>query len=276
MTLLKDGGIGTALLSQKPPELAVCDLLNAYQPEAVLDMHWAFLDAGARLLTSNTFCCDEDSLAGTSWAGKGEALSRLGAELARSVAGQHTAVAGSLGPGWRRPGEQSLDAIADSYAARARGLIAGGADWLWIETIRDPDRAEAAVAGCRRSLLESGRDLPIALLVSLDDADTIGGAPAPDVLERLEALPVDLLGINCSQGPTSTHHALAYLTAHSSKSLACCPNAGSGPGHYASAQTFAAAMRFIQTAYAPAIIGGCCGAGPEHIRALGKAIGNRQ
>ncbi|PKL75356.1 MAG: methionine synthase, partial [Candidatus Melainabacteria bacterium HGW-Melainabacteria-1] len=123
--LLKDGGIGTALAASLPPDLPVCDLLNVSQPEAVLAVHQAFYAAGARLLTSNTFCCDPDSLAGTAFAGQAEELCRLGAELARSAAGPGAQVAGSLGPGWRYPskGEIGLSELSESYALRARGLL---------------------------------------------------------------------------------------------------------------------------------------------------------
>lgn len=157
LPLLADGGIGTALLQVKTPELFVVDLMNVLQPDAVKAMHRAFYEAGARLLTTNTFCCDPDSLANTGYSS--EELCQTGARLAREVAGKTAKVAGSLGPGWRYPSHDPVDEIAlrTSYAERAKGLLLGGVDWLWIETVQDPLQAEIAVAGCQDALSELKR-----------------------------------------------------------------------------------------------------------------------
>lgn len=251
----------------------VVDLMNVLQPETVKAMHQAFYDAGARLLTTNTFCCDPDSLANTGYSA--EALCLAGAELAREVAGQTAQVAGSLGPGWRYPSHEAVDerALRNSYAERARGLIQGGVDWLWIETVQDPLQAEIAVAGCQDALRELKRDVPIAVLISLTTPETLIGKQAlSTVLERLNALPVSLMGVNCSGGPESVRQALGWLRIHSDKQLACLPNAGPGPGAYALPEAFAADMAALAETFKPDIIGGCCGTTPEHIQALAQML----
>ncbi|HEY9839331.1 MAG: homocysteine S-methyltransferase family protein [Candidatus Sericytochromatia bacterium] len=267
--LLKDGGIGTTLLPHKPAGLACVDLLNASDPQTVLAMHRSFLAAGARLLTSNTFCCDPDSLAATTFAGREAELCRLGAELARTAAGEQALVAGSLGPGWRFPsrGETSPAALQENYRLRAQGLLTGGADLLWIETVQDPLQAEAAVAGAQQALTELALTVPIAVLISLQTPTTLlGDQPLAQVLARLDALPVQILGVNCSQGPASVAAALDWLRRHSDKAIACCPNAGPGPEHYLTPAAYAAEMQVL--AQGTTILGGCCGASPEHIQAL--------
>lgn len=267
--LISDGGIGTALLVHKHPELAIVDLMNLLQPAAVSAMHQAFFDAGSQLLTTNTFCCDPDSLNGTGFSA--ETLCYEGAKLAREVAGTEALVAGSLGPGWHFPAHDSVDqqALCLSYTERARGLLRGAVDWLWIETVQDPLQAEIAVKGCQIALSELGLDVPIAINFSLTSADRLmGGQSIEGVCKRLNRLPVQLLGVNCSLGPDSVQSALNWIRTHSDKQLACYPNAGPGPGEYLSPEDFAIALSDIANLYQPEVIGGCCGVTTAHIQAL--------
>ncbi len=243
--------------------------MNVLQPEAVSAMHQAFFAAGSRLLTTNTFCCDPDSLNGTGF--RAEQLCYAGATLAREVAGSQALVAGSLGPGWYFPYHDSVDqqALCLSYIERARGLLQGGVDWLWIETVQDPLQAEIAVKACQIALSELKLDVPIAINFSLTTTDSlIGRQSIESVCQRLNALPVQLLGVNCSLGPDSVDAALRWIRTQSNKQLACCPNAGSGPGEYLSPEDFAVALSDIANSYQPEIIGGCCGVTAAHIQAL--------
>lgn len=244
-------------------------------------MHRAYLAAGARMLTTNTFCCDPDSLS-TSSAEQAE-VARAGALLARRVAdaghgSSPVLVAGSLGPGWYFPsrGEVEPARLQQSYARWASGLLTGGVDLLWLETVQDPLQAEAAVAGCRQALAETCRATPIALLLSLrSPTHLLGEQPLELVLQRLARLDVDIWGFNCGFGPAGLAPALARLRAMIPDGLiACFPNAGPDSASYLSPRAFAAEL----LALAPGLdlIGGCCGTGPAHIAALaGELAGEK-
>lgn len=270
---LGDGGVGTALLPFKPAGLACVDLLNRADPDAVLRMHRAYAVAGARLLTSNTFCCDADSLASSGL--RPAELACAGARLARQVADAFpgTRVAGSIGPGWRFPsrGEVAVETLIQGYTVWAEALLTGGADLLWIETVQDPLQAEAAVAGCRQALNNLGRQVPLALLLSLSaDGNLIGGQALPAVLARLLPLRVDILGFNCSRGPAGLEIGLGWLRQYADCLVACFPNAGIDAQVEPTA--FAAQMLELYRRFAPELMGGCCGTGPAHIAALAEAL----
>lgn len=272
--LLADGGIGTSLLPLLTAQMPCVDLLNQTDPASVETMHHAFVSAGARLLTTNTFCCDPDSLAGTG--AEPEALCAAGARLARKVAERAhqkdvILVAGSIGPGWRYPsaGQITTGEIHESTYLRARGLISGGVDLLWLETVQDQQQAAAAVAGCRRAIVEAGSRIPLALLASLHTPETLlGGQGIAEALARLKILHIELFGLNCSLGPASLRPALDWMKPRNRKPLACCPNAGPSPEAYLGPAAWAEAMAALQRDYAPAILGGCCGVTPAHISAL--------
>lgn len=275
LPLLKDGGLGTALLPFLQAE-SCCDLLNLSQPEQVLDVHRAFLTAGARLLTSNTFAMDAASLrdSGTTLS----ALSQRGAELARQIAGSQAQVAGSLGPGWKSPsrGDISVQTLESEYYQRSLGLLQGGVDLLWIETVQDPRQAEAAVQGALRAQAEVQLQRPLAILVSVSaEGRHIGDWPAEQVLQALLPLPLQYLGINCSHGPASTRWALDWLRSHSPHKRVCCPNAGL-PDQSLPPEAYAQALLQLQEAFAPDILGGCCGASPAHIECLQRALTGAQ
>jgi len=272
--LLADGGIGTGLLPELPPGLNCVDLLNVQAPERVTGLHRAYLAAGAGLLTSNTFCCEPESLAGSGWETRLADLTRLGASLARQAAPAEVQIAGSLGPGWKQPrrGEISIRQLQARTRLQAEGLVQGGADLCWIETVQDPRQAEAAVTGCLEAMQMLGRQLPIAVLVSVSaTGHEIGGQALSTVLRDLLSLPVQILGVNCSFGPQSVHQALHWLREHSSCALACCPNLGL-PGQSVSQAGFVAEMMEIQARFQPEILGGCCGVGPAEISALYQAL----
>lgn len=266
---LGDGALGTELLPWLRPDLPCVDLLNVFAPQRVQALHRAYWQAGARLLRSNSFCCDPDSLAGTPWAEHYDTLSRIAVQLLRAAVPQ-ALIAGVLGPGWRLPGRGQIASreLTLIYRRRAAALVAGGADIFWIETVQDPLQAEIAVQACMA--LQPARSLPVALLVSPDaDGQTIGGAPLATVLQRLAALPLQLLGVNCSWGPAACLPALDWLRVHSPHALAVYPNGGLPAQPVAD---WPMALLDIQRLYQPAWLGGCCGVGPASIARLKQGL----
>lgn len=252
-----------------PEGIKFCDLLNLLHPDLVQRMHQRFLAAGADILTTNTFLCDAYSLAGTGC--DEEELSYQGARLAREVAGTRAQVAGSMGPGWLSVGQGQITqaALQQSYYRRARGLLRGGADLLWIETVQEPQQALAALAGAQQALTELGVKVPIAVLISLSSAQ--GLFQAQDTFEVLLDQPVDIWGVNCSWGPEGLEPLLNWLSTQTEKPLAICPNAGP-PGHSLTPAEFAEVMYRLCLRFEAAVLGGCCGVSAEAVALLKQKL----
>lgn len=271
--LIKDGGLGSLLWPQLAGVASV-ELLNLQAPDKVLAVHQAFLNAGATALSTNSFCADARSLARVCSQQSAAEVNRRAAELCREVAGQQALVLGSIGPGWLSPGrgEVSLASLTEAYQAQAFALIQGDVDWLWIETVRDPIQAQAAIQGARQALLQAHKDLPIAILATLaSSGKEIGDLSLNQALDSLIALEPDLLGLNCSDQPQSLRQALAYLLEQCRLPIALCPNAGL-PENALSPATWVQALRHLTSSAQVKVWGGCCGATPQHIQALSESF----
>lgn len=253
--------------------LTCTDTLNHSNPQAVIHGHTTFLAAGARYLTTNTFCCDPLSLENSEHGIK--ATSQRGAELAvaaRAAFGiPDIEIMGSLGPGWLSPekGEISLKSLIETYALRAEGLSTGGVDAFLIETVQDLQQAEAACLGIEKAL---GNDLrtPIFITASVSQYGTrIGHHGLKTALDALQNLAPAGLGFNCGEGPEGLENALSTLSGFQG-ALLLKPNAGT-PENRWTPDAFARALSaYWRTPGLPRIThwGGCCGATPAHLEAL--------
>lgn len=276
--------MGTYLLQRLQRPLSCTDVLNQEAPEAVIHAHLAFLNAGARTLTTNTFCCDPLSLKDTGFSIK--ALSEQGALLAQKArqnwvqnVPQDTLpveIWGSLGPGWLSPekGEITPWALEALYAQRAEGLLHGNVDGFVIETVQDLQQAEAAYRGIQ-SVLAGQKGYPIFILVSLSGQQRgqpgayVGQHTTTQALQRLQELSPQGLGVNCGEGPLGLEQALTALSTYP-RSVVLKPNAGP-PGAALSPQDFAAALQtYRRSGFSFTHWGGCCGATPAHIAALSQ------
>ncbi len=277
--------MGTYLHHRMQRPLSCTDVLNRSAPDEVIQAHLAFLQAGARSLTTNTFCCDPLSLKDTGLSP--ESLSQQGALLAHKARQiwQDNAPAdsasvkiwGSLGPGWLSPekGEITKQALENLYAQRAEGLLAGPIDAFVIETIQDLQQAEAAYRGIQRALAGQG-GYGIMMCVSLSGKQRqqpgayVGQHPTAQALQRLQALSPQGLGLNCGEGPVGLTPALRALRDYPG-AMILKPNAGL-PGAVLSPEAFASALQTYRQPDLPTIThwGGCCGATPAHIQALAQ------
>jgi 5-methyltetrahydrofolate--homocysteine methyltransferase len=274
------------------------DHLSLTKPDAVRALHRAFMDAGADALETNTFQASRLKL---DEYGLGESTREhnvVSAQLARELADAYTArdpskprfVVGSLGPTGMLPSanDPSLSKLTylDLYAVyheQASALLEGGVDALLVETQQDILETRAAVTACARAAAaqadSSGR--PRAAVMASVSLDTQGrmllGTDIAAVNAILEALPCDVIGVNCSTGPEYMRDAVRYLANHSSKYISCIPNAGipRNDGGIAIYPLEPEGMRdhlraFVEE-FGVNVIGGCCGTGPEHIRLLVEA-----
>ncbi len=257
--------MGTLLLPAlrlAPGRLQCTDTLNMSSPDAVVNAHLAYLEAGARWLTTNTFCSEPLSLKNSGFAP--ETVAKTGAELAFEARARFShdqvQVMGSMGPGWRSPEKQEVEIseLYDIYRIWANGLLEGGVDGICLETVTDLTQAETAY----RAVKSLSTDCEI--YVFLHVGPHLDAAQLTQHIERVVQLQPAGVGLNCSQLPSALKTAVAHLQTFSGLRLLK-PNAGV-PGHYVSPAAFAQQM----APYAEYIDawGGCCGTSPEHIHAL--------
>ncbi|MBN1155904.1 bifunctional homocysteine S-methyltransferase/methylenetetrahydrofolate reductase [candidate division KSB1 bacterium] len=274
--LVCDGAMGTMLYAKGIYINRCFDELNLSNPKIVKDIHQEYIDAGADIIETNTFGANRFKLIPHGLEDKIYEINYWGALLAKEIAGYKNFVAGSMGP-LGRPIEPignipRQDARA-AFTEQAEALVNGGIDIFILETFNDINQLECAIEA-----VQSVSVLPIIAQVSFsDEAKTIFGVTATQVVTRLDNLHVDVIGVNCSTGPQPILDEIEQMAALTKTRLSAMPNAGmpklvDGRLIYlASPEYFAEyAKRFIQTGVS--IVGGCCGTTPEHIRAIKAAV----
>ncbi len=267
-----DGGMGSLLQEAglKPGELP--GTWNLLHPETLVQIHRDYLEAGADVVTTNTFGVD-----GLKYKEEGEfALAKViraavrNAREALRLSGKDAVVALDLGPTGKLLKPLGDLAFEDAYALYRRIVEIGaeaGADLVLIETMSDSYEAKAAVLAAREAC-----SLPVMITLTFDEKGKLltGGTPA-SVTAMLEGLGVDAIGVNCGLGPVQMKEIVKEMLAVSSLPVIVNPNAGlprseNGKTVYdIDADEFAAAMKEIVALGARAV-GGCCGTTPEHIR----------
>lgn len=271
------------------------DYLAFTRPDVIGQIHASFLEAGADVIETNTF--QSTRLRLEEW-GLGERtveLNRHAAALARSVAdrfeqqdGRQRFVAGSMGPTGKLPSSDdpalsdiTFAELSEIFREQAIGLITGGVDLLLVETSVDILEVKAALDGIRRAKAELNRpDVAVQAQVFLDlSGRMLLGTDVPALIATLEAMPADVIGLNCSTGPEHMREAIQHLTAHSRKPISCIPNAGlplevDGQTVYPmEPEPFARILGEYVGEYGVGVVGGCCGTRPSHIARLREAVG---
>ena len=251
--LLLDGSLGALLMGDARP-----------RTEAVAAAHRAYLDAGADIITTDTFLRPPEGRRGILQA----------AQLARSIADEYASlrrrfVAGSIGPA--RPHEPP-----PLYGERASALIDGGVDLLLLETFFDSHDLRTALAGTRDALAAAGCELPVMVSVTLDEAGTLRSGETPRDLFAVvaDARPFSV-GLNCGYGAADIRPHLEALAANAGCYVTCHPSAGlpDAFGDYDERpRDFAAHLRACAASGLLNVAGGCCGTTPEYIRALASAL----
>ncbi|MEA2271601.1 MAG: 5-methyltetrahydrofolate--homocysteine methyltransferase, partial [Solirubrobacteraceae bacterium] len=286
--VIYDGGMGATLeqfdLTSEdygglPGKCHEALVLN--RPDVIEGVHTAMLDAGAEVLETDTFQGSRIKL--DEW-GLGEhtlEINTKAAQIARKAAGEERFVAGSIGPTGFLPasddptlGDITFRALVDVFSEQARGLIEGGSDLIIIETAQDILEVKAAVFGAREAFKATGKTLPIQTSVSLlpNGGKMLLGTDISAVLATLEALKVDVIGLNCSTGPEDMRDAIRFLGEFSPLPVHCIPNAGlplQGPDGETifpeEPEPLANTLGEFVERYGISIVGGCCGTTPAHI-----------
>ncbi|HLN57611.1 MAG TPA: bifunctional homocysteine S-methyltransferase/methylenetetrahydrofolate reductase [Thermoanaerobaculia bacterium] len=276
--LLADGAMGTLLVSRGASPDQAKSPLNLTDPESVREAHDDYRDVGARILTTNTWDANRVKLTAHEWGDSLEKINREGVRIAReAVAGEIVFVAGSVGPlgALVKPyGSLTLVQVREIFEEQIRALLEAGVDLLMLETFGSLLEAAEAVRAARGL---SGEIPIVAEMTFLSDGRTAFGESAPHALATLALAGADAVGMNCTLGPQETHDVFVRLPNSIAVPLSVMPNAGyptlvHGRNVYLSSPDY---LRDYARAFAEAgaaIIGGCCGTTPEHIRAMANAI----
>ncbi|HKR49846.1 MAG TPA: methionine synthase [Pseudonocardiaceae bacterium] len=291
--VVADGAMGTMLQSiplslDDFAGLEGCnEILNVTRPDVVRAVHRGYLEAGADAVESNTFGANLANLAEYDIADRIWELAEAGARLAREVTdefaepGRPRFVLGSVGPGTKLPtlGHISFAKLRDAYVEQVRGLLAGGADAVLVETSQDLLQCKAAVVAARRAMVTEGRHVPIIAQVTLETTGTmLLGTEIGAALTALEPLGIDLLGLNCATGPAEMSEHLRQLSKHSRIPLSVMPNAGlpelgkDGAVYPLTPDELATALAGFVTEFGVRLVGGCCGTTRQHIAAVAEAV----
>ncbi|MDR2562257.1 MAG: homocysteine S-methyltransferase family protein, partial [Holophagales bacterium] len=290
--LLLDGGFGTQIFLKKPgaddfggQRYEGCiDYLSEMRPNWVKDIHAAYFDAGADAVETNTFGANPLVLGEFGLADRAEGLNTLSAKLAREVASSYDNprfVIGSVGPGTKLVtlGHVSHAELFQSYQVQMRGLIKGGIDAILIETCQDLGQMKTAVRAAKAAMAELKTSVPIWVQATIEaNGALLVGSDLQCVLVSLEMMGIDVLGMNCANGPDEMARHLGLLADQSPFPISCLPNAGlpvndngnlvypMGP------DAFAEKVEKIAVQFRLSIVGGCCGTTPAHIHALKPKI----
>jgi 5-methyltetrahydrofolate--homocysteine methyltransferase len=259
------------------------------RPDVIEGVHASMLEAGAEVVETDTFQASRLKLEEWGLADYTVEVNTKAAEIARRAAGAHRFVAGSIGPTGFLPasddptlGQIRFRELVEIFSEQAAGLIDGGADLIIIETAQDILEVKAAVFGAREAFKSTARTLPIHTSVSLlpNGGKMLLGTDISAVLCTLEALKVDVIGLNCSTGPEDMRDAIRFLGEFASVPVACIPNAGlplQGPDGETifpeRPEPLAEALKEFVERYGVGVVGGCCGTTPEHIRAIVERVG---
>ncbi len=303
--LLLDGGLGTQIqalglreadfrgrefLSWKCPLAGCMDLLCLTTPRKIAGIHRAYFEAGADIVSTNSFNANAISLKEYGLEGYARRIARAAATIAREVAdemsvdGRPRFVAGSMGPTSKTASiaasvedsaarDVTFAELAEAYYDQASGLAEGGADLFLLETVFDTLNAKAAIFAIERLRRETGCDIP--LMISVTVSQKAGRTLSGQTIEAFwtsirHARPLSV-GINCSFGAREMLPHLERLATVADCYISVHPNAGlpnvSG-GYDETPESFAAAMRPYAERGLVNIIGGCCGTTPSFISAL--------
>jgi homocysteine S-methyltransferase len=267
-----DGAMGTMLYG-RGVFLNVCyDELNLRQPDLVRDIHREYARAGAELLETNTFGANPVKLATYGLADDTEAINAAAARLAREASQGRSLVLGAIGPLGIRIEPYGETSVAEAEAAFGRqvdGLLQGGVDGFVLETFSDVSEIAAALRAVR-----ARTDLPaIAQMTVGTDGRTAYGTTPESFGAELQRLGADVIGVNCSLGPSGVLGTIERLARVVTVPLSAQPNAGlprevgDRKMYMASPEYMASFARRMVEAGAR-FVGGCCGTTPEHIRAI--------
>lgn len=274
--MLVDGAMGSLLYERGVLHTRSYEELTLSQPELIRGVHRDYVQAGAQLIETNTFGANRIVLARHGLADKVAEVNRAAVELARSVAGERTRVAGAVGPTGIKFAIATAAERRNARFALAEQidvLLLAGVDAIMLETFTSLMEMETALEVAK----ERGRRIPVIAQMVFDALGrSDGGMPPDEIADRLIAAGADVVGANCGIGPAELYNVGAAMVGRG-KPVILQPNAGlpasvegrtlyvANPEHFG-----VFARRMLKTGVA--LIGGCCGTTPAHTRAMLGAV----
>ena len=286
--LILDGAMGT-MIGKVLGKTGNSDRLNLERPEIIIDIHRKYLEAGADIITTNTFNAQRVSQADYHLEDKAREMALIGAQLARQCADEFSTtdkprfVAGSIGPTNKtcsmspdvsNPAlrELTYDALFDAYLEQSDALLEGGVDALLIETIFDSLNAKVAIDASLTAMKQRGREVPIMLSATVSDlaGRTLSGQTLDAFLASISSYPIFSVGLNCSFGASQMIVYLRQLARKAPYYVSAYPNAGlpNAMGLYdETAESMAPKIGEMIDEGLVNIVGGCCGTDETFIAA---------
>src|SRR5713101_7287141 len=294
--LVLDGAMGTMIQGRGltaadfgGPQYEGCnEQLNLTRPDVIADIHAAYIEAGADLISTNTFGCAPYVLAEYGLAERCHDITLAAARICRAAvdraftADRPRFAIGAMGPGTRTisvTANVTFEEVRDAYYRQARALIEGGMDALLLETCQDTLNVKAAAIGVRQAMTEAGVSLPLMVSGTVEPMGTmLAGQDVDALYASLEHLDLFSSGLNCATGPEFMTDHLRTLSNVATCFISVYPNAGlpDEHGHYEeTAESLAHKMRrFVDEGWVN-VVGGCCGTTPDHTRALAGLVAGR-
>ena len=282
--ILADGAMGTMLFAAGLEHGGSPELWNVEHPEKVAAVHRSYLEAGSRLLLTNTFGGTRHRLSLHGLQERVPELNRAAVKLLRGVvdaSGEEALVAGDIGPsgGVLLPyGTMTFEEAADGFAEQAAALIEAGVDLIWIETMSDLEEVRAAVEGVRRI----SADIPIVTAMTFDThGRTMMGVTPEKAASTLASFGATALGGNCGNGTqeiitvVEKMHAVAPEATLVAKANAGIPRLVGGRPVYEATPADMAEYAIKAYAAGARIIGSCCGSTPAHVQAIAEALASQ-
>jgi len=272
--LTGDGAMGTYLYQMGFPVGISYEELNLLKPDVIADVHRRYYEAGARVIETNTFSANRESLSKYGLDSEVEAINRAGVEIARRAVGPDAYVVGAVGS--IRSGKRKnilTSQIKQDFEQQITALIEAGADGILFETFYDLEEMLIAIKIARKL-----SDVAIIAQFAVEEVGrTLDGYSISEAFARVQAEGADIVGFNCRVGPNGIMRAIDKLPDRGAFPLSVFPNAGI-PDYVDGKYTYMATPEyFAENALKFAdrgarIVGGCCGTTPEHIAAIAGAL----
>ncbi len=285
--LILDGAMGTML--QRKGLQGNSESFNLTNPETIGEIHNEYIEAGADIITTNSFSANSISQSEYNLSEKAGQMAEAAARIARKAAGEAPRkvwVAGSVGPTSKslslaqnindpvfRP--YSFDGMAEAFEVQIRGLINGGVDLLLFETCFDALNTKAALYALGH--IPEAKDIPVMISASMSDKSgrTLTGQTMEAFYRSVQHCSPLSFGLNCSLGAEEMIPLIAEVASFATCAVSCYPNAGlpNEMGEYDETPSqMAESVRKMALAGSVNIVGGCCGTTPEHIKAVAEAV----
>lgn len=272
--LVGDGAMGTYLYQMGFPVGISYEELNLLRPEVIADVHKQYVDAGARLIETNTFSANRDKLSKYGLEGKVEEINRAGARIARQAAGDQAYVVGAVGS--IRAGKRKDISDAEltlNFEQHISALLEEDVDGILLETFYDLEELQLALREVRKR-----SPLPVICQFAVEDGGrTLDGRTLAESFRVLAGEGADVIGFNCRTGPNGIMRSIQTLQGGAGVPLSVFPNAGipdyiDGKYEYMATPEYFAEFALKFAAGGARIIGGCCGTTPKHIAAMAGAL----